>query len=286
MHILTKTFVLIAMLLGIALSMLTIAYAVNTDKVLQSFDAERSAKVAADSKVSLLNSTSASERQRLQDLINTLTSERDEAKKAVDLVKSENAELKVAKNRAESERQSVQNRLGELTETVKTQQNLLATYSGEVSGLRKNELAYKQRTLEMEDRLSDLESQKEVLEQNYRALQEQVAEFKRSGNSGTAVASAAGAAQPFVATSGPVINGRVDEVRTDSGTGRTLAKISVGTNDRVAKNQKFIVYRDQRFIGNIVVVQPDLASSVAEIQTLVGSTNDIRPGDLIISRVN
>jgi hypothetical protein len=48
---------------------------------------------------------------------------------------------------------------------------------------------------------------------------------------------------------------------------------------------KFAIVRDNSFVANLVIVQPDLMWSVGEV-TLVSAGKDVRPGDLITSSLN
>ncbi len=186
------------------------------------------------------------------------------------------------KAKAVAQAQEIQNKIADLSETSKTQAKIIESYHDEVSTLRASENKFRVTQAELDDRINDLESQREVLEQNYRALQEQIAEAKRaqeqllSGNK-------AGSDQPFVST-GPIINGRIEAVQIDPSNKKTIAKINVGTNDRVAKNMQFAVVRGDQFLGNLVVTDPDLKWSVGVVNTL-GKPVEVKEGDLVVSRL-
>ncbi|MDX2131360.1 MAG: hypothetical protein SFY69_04840 [Planctomycetota bacterium] len=284
MHVLTKAFVVLAAVLSIALSALVIAYAVNTDQIATDY---RQAKLLADSaqaRATDANTQAEAVRTRLSAENRTLSTALEEKDNTIRRMEAEIATLRTDKMRAEAARQATENQIKELGETTKTQAAIIDSYRGENSTLRTNELSYRQRALEMEARLADLESQREVLDQRYRAIMEQFTELKRTAEGGARVgaASAGSIDQPY-SYSGPRISGRVEEVQNESG--NQFARVNVGTNDRVAKNMKFAVIRGDAFLCNLVITQPDMRWSVGRVETL-GKDVSVQPGDLIVSRVD
>jgi len=281
-HVLTKVFLVFAAVLSIGLSALTIAYAVNTDRIAADYNSALASKAVAEAQVAT-NLASAGERDRensaqLEQLNRDLAS-RDALARDLE---SQRATLLADKNKAEAARQSVESKIAELGETVKTQASLIESYTNEVRTLRTNELKYRQQSLDMEDRMSDLESQREVLEQNYRAVQEELAEARRTTD-GVRTGTATAVDQPFT-YSGATITGSVEEVASDAASGSTLVKINVGSNDRVTKNMRFHIVRDNTFVGNLVVVQSDLKWSVGRFDAL-GRGETARAGDRVLSRL-
>ncbi len=283
MHVLTKAFVVLAAVLSIALSALVIAYAVNTDRIAADY---RQAKLLADSaqaRAADANTQAEAVRTRLSAENRTLTTALEEKDNSIRRLEAEIATLRTDKMRAEAARQATENQIKELGETAKTQASIIENFRAENSTLRQNELAFRQRSLEMESRLVDLESQREVLDQRYRAIMEQFTELKRQAEGGVRTTAAAGMVdQPFTYT-GPRISGRVEEVRMEGG--RQFVRISVGTNDRVARNMKFAVIRGESFLCNLVVTQTDMRWSVGLVDTL-GKDVQVQVGDLIVSRVD
>lgn len=286
MHVLTKVFVVIAAVLSVALSALVIAFAVNTDRIREDYQNVVSAKAAIEAQSAAASAISEQERSRLNSMIEQLSRDQATLKASLGNLENERNMLSAGKAKAETERDSITAKISELGETAKTQATLITSYRDEVTTLRKNELDYRQRALDMDNRLNDLESQREVLEQNFRALQEQLAEAKRAA---TAAAPAAGIVsgtgdQAFV-YAGPRIQGRVEDMKVDASTGKTLVKLSVGTNDKVAKNMKMFLVRGDQFIANVVVTTPDMKWSVAEV-TLVNKGAQVAAGDLVVSRID
>jgi FtsZ-binding cell division protein ZapB len=285
-HVLTKVFVVIAALLAAALSTLVIAYAVNTDRIASDYRNVLAQNTAVNAKIADMSSQAATEKANLAARLQDETNANTQLQGQLTALQSERATLLSEKNKADAARQSIEAKIAELGETVKVQSSIIEALRSENSTLRQNELNFRQQALDMESRMADLESQKEVLDQRFRALSEQLAEMKRQTDatlSGAAPASAGMADQPFEYR-GPVIKGTVDEVQKDAATQKMMARINVGTNDRVAKNMKFAVIRNNAFICNLVVEQVDMKWSLAAVNTL-GKNVAVQPGDLILSRL-
>jgi hypothetical protein len=280
-HVLTKTLVVLAAVFSVALSALVIAYAVNTDRIAADYANAVRAKTAADAVVAQNNASAGMMKTSLEASIAALNNQLLASKKVSDDLLSENASLQSAVVKAESERQAIVNKIAELGETTKTQAEIINHYRQENSALRQADLDNRTRAAELDDRIADLEGQREVLEQNYRALQEQIAEAKRnqeqllSGNR----SGSAGAMSPMSTTVD--IKGRVDAVQYDDVLKKTIVKISVGSNDRVTRNMSFYIVRGDEFIGKIQVTQdPDLKNSIGEL-TLTSQGKQVQVGDKV-----
>ena len=282
MHVLTKVLVVFAAILSVALSALVIAYAVNTDRIAADYSNMQRIKLAVEtshaSQLAEWNTIKTRQDAQLMDANNKLA----EQQARISTLESERTTILADKAKAIAEKDQVSNSINDLRETAKTQAAIIQNYHDEVSTLRGNELSYRTRMAELDDRINDLVSQNDVLNQNYRALQEQIAEAKRaqeqmlSGNK-------SGGEGPVVST-GPLINGRIEAVQVDPSSKKTIAKINVGTNDRVFKNQQFAVVRGDKFLGNLVITEPDLKWSVGVVNTL-GQQVEVKEGDMVMSRL-
>ncbi len=281
MHILTKAFMVIATLLSVALSALVIAYAANTDSIRRDYSAVKSDLESAKGALAAGTAQRSQQIVRLEGQVADLTSRVADANGKLTALQDERATLLRDKAQAVADKTSAESKISEQTEVARTQATLLTNLGDEVRGLRKNELVYKQRQLEMEDRLNDLQAQRDVLDQNYRALQEELAQIKQGTT--TTLAGGSTSSTPFT-YSGPVIMGKVESVQRDPGTNRVLAKLSIGSNDRVAKNMLMRIIRDNQFIANVVVTNADLSYSIGAVDTL-GKSVEVREGDTVVSRL-
>ncbi|HRJ49758.1 MAG: hypothetical protein KF787_07445 [Phycisphaeraceae bacterium] len=288
MHILTKILMVFAAVLAIFLSALTIAYSANTDKIVADY-AQASAHAESVSASSAVQVTQASEIQnRMKAEIDQISRRAADFESRINELQRENAGLRDARARAEARFDSIEGEKRVLTETANTQAKLLDSYRSEVGKLLAGELAYRKRELELDERISELESQREVLQANVRALQEQLTESRMAmgtGAAGTLAIStgALRAAEPFTIT-GPLIRTRVDRVTTDAATGSLLAQVPVGSAGNIRSNAKLFIVRDGVFLANLIIVQADINWSVGRVDSL-GQTVEIRPGDEVFSRL-
>lgn len=284
MHVLTKVFVVLSVVLSIVLSAMTVVYAVNVDRVRTAYVTLQSKEAATNAKYSDVASQAATAQSKAAAQLADVQNQLNDAVARVRSLEQEKANLLTAKNKAEAALSSIESKIAELGETARTQASLITSYRDENSTLRNNELNYRKQALEMDERLSDLESQREVLDQRFKAAQEQIADLQKQVAGGTATAAAGGTDQPFT-YAGPRIQGTVEEVQQDPATGRQLVRLNVGTNDRVAKSMKFLVVRDNQFLCNVVVTQPDVRWSIGVVDSL-NKKVDVRPGDIILSRAD
>ena len=286
MHGLTKVLVALAALLSVFLSALVIAYAVNTDRIQSEYSNAVNKEAAATANNAQNSASMSKERADFQAQLQNAANDRVTLESRVKELDLQRVNLLTEKAKAESTRDSIQAKITEQVETIKTMQTLIGSYREEVTQLRKNELASKQQKLEMEDRISDLESQRDVLTQNYRAVQEQLTEAKIAASAaagGSAGATGAGTSNQPIRWQGAPISGKVESVERDAATGGSLAKISVGTNNGVVKNMLFYVIRDGEFVNSVQVVQTDLKESVAKV--LLTNAKDVQSGDMIVTRI-
>jgi hypothetical protein len=285
---LTKVLVIIAAVLSLFLSALVIAYSVNTDRILSDRDAIVARYTAAEGTTSAA-ATAASDAKAAWEKERTGLSQqiadRDSKMKELERV---NVELARGKSKAEQELQAITLKIAELGESVKTQATLLSGYRDEVSALRKNELRFREQAVQADDRISDLESQNEVLTQGVRALREQLEEARLTRDSGAPsmgmIAGGSGkTTEPFVDTGIPV-TGTVETVTADPSTGATLVKINLGSNDRIRENQKLFISRGKDFVANLVIVKTDMRFAIGRVDTLSRKV-EVQQGDAVTTRL-
>lgn len=285
MHILSKIFVVVAAVLSVLLSGLTMAYAVNADRVLADYSAEQARRQSAEGNLRAETEGASVERSRLNasisDLNNALAARDSQIRELQTGVAREIA----AKRDAQSQRDEILNKTKVLEETSRTQAKLLEGYRTEVTSLRDSEVVFRQRELELEDRINDLESQREVLEQTMRALQEQLTEVRTTlaGAQTGSTSSAGAAARPFV-DSGTLITARIEKIEKDPASGALYATINAGTNDRIRDNMQLYIGRNNEFIGHLIITKTDLNHAIGRID-LLGRSVAVQSGDTVLSRL-
>lgn len=287
MHILTKVFVLFAAVLSILMAALSISYTVNADRVVADY---RNALSRADLAQNDMNSIKSTSSQLVAAKEEELTAARDElASREADIRRLEaaNSELRITLRSAEAARESITAKIAELGVAVETQARIIDEYKNELSRLRRAELDYRDERLDLEKKLSDLESQVIVYEQVKRALEEQLTEVRNTLADATARAGGAAPAARNVPAEipGPQIRGSVDQVMTDPATGNLLVKINLGSNDRVRQNSRLYVHRGQTYLGELVIFQVDLNHAIGRMSyTVPGQA--IQASDSVLSRLD
>lgn len=275
MHSVTKFLMAFAAVLSIFLSAMVIAYAANTDRILQDYGNEQAATKASQAALSAGVAQWTSDHVSLMgelDKIKALSQQKDTQLAELEL---ERATLRNERAEAQRARDSFKARVDEFAEIIKTNQTMIDRYSQEVSELRRNELAFRTQKLETEERMTNLLSQVDVLQANNRALAEQMFDIQQKqlagGASNTYGGQISGGHESQVQ-----IMGKVDSVQPDKASGKTLVQLNVGSNTGVTNGMIFRVVRGGEFIANVVVLRTDLAFSVAEVQIL---QKDIQVGD-------
>jgi hypothetical protein len=283
-HILTKVFVLIAAVLSIMMASLAIAYSVNVDRITADY---RDALAAKDAAITDQAAQSAAHQQERAALREDLTSLQDElASRNADTRRLEatNSELRINLRQAKAARESISSKIAQLGVTTETQAKIIDEYKTELSRLRDGELAYRDEKIDLEKAISDLESQVIVYEQVKRSLQEQIAEIQREvGGPGIADNNRPNNAVTEIA--GPLIRGTIDEVVDDPNSGFTRIRINLGSNDRLRKNARFYIIRDNTtYLGDMIVESVDLNHAVGRV-AFVKDNLAVRTGDQVLSKL-
>lgn len=280
MHTVTKVLVVFAAILCVLLAALTMAYSVNAERIVSDYKAQVLAKQTAEQSASSDISSARLEMDVQNNMIRELRNTQTNLNNQIQSLQAELATKRAEVNAAQLAGDASKSQIDNLTASVKTYSQLIDSYRGEVTKLRENELSFRQKEIELVDRLNDLESQREVQDGNIRALQEQLAELRRTIDShGTGVPAqgiAAGPYKPSIPISGKI----VAVGATKSGSGKPIVTMNVGTNNQVRENMELAIFRGGNFIANVVVTKTDLQWAVGEVNTL-GKNVDIREGDSV-----
>ncbi len=287
MHILTKVFVLIAAVLSIMMAALAISYSVNVDRITADY---RDALAAADTAINeqaAQNAIHSQERAALKEDIARMQDELASRNADTRRLEATNSELRIGLRQAEAARESITSKIAQLGVTTETQANIIDDYKTDLSRLRDAELAYRDEKIDLEKAISDLESQVMVYEQVKRSLEEQNNELSIAlrNASGEAVAGAGNGSGIIIDRPGAVIRGSIDEVVADANSGFTRVRINLGSNDRLSKNTRlYIIRNNDQYLGDMIVESVDLNHAVGRV-AFVKDNQTIREGDQVLSRL-
>jgi uncharacterized phage infection (PIP) family protein YhgE len=282
-HTVTKVLVVFAAILCVVLSALTMAYAVNADRVTGDYNDQVALRLSAER---TLTDTASQHQQE----ITAKQTELAAANAQIAQLMAENRRLAGEKTdlisratRAEADAASVLSKIDQLAATNQTQAKVIESYSNEVTSLRDNELRYRREQIQLSDRIAELTSQNEVLAQNTRALQEQLTEAQENAQA-AAAGVVGGAATKDSTPRVPSIKleGRVTRVDKNASSGDTLAQINLGTNNQLRDNMRLYVTRNGQYLADIIIVKADQRESVGRIMTY-GRAVEVRVDDTVTS---
>jgi predicted nucleic acid-binding Zn-ribbon protein len=283
-HIVTKILVVFGAILSVLLSALTIAYAANADMIRGALQSEQNQRLAAQADLNAARSLHGNQVAALQAAKEAAEQKTAELDRNIKDLQNQRASLLAEVEKARFGDQSLKNQVDSLTAQAQSNAAIIKAVTDEVSKLRSEQVQSARRETELVDRLNDLESQRQVLEQNTRALQEQLAEARLAVEQAkSGVTASSGAAAPFVST-GPLVSARVLKI-LPSPTGEELAEISEGSNAGIKPNMKMAIVRGRDFVANFVVTKVDLQRAVGRIEKL-GRSVDVKSDDLVLSRVD
>jgi hypothetical protein len=286
-HVVTKILVVFCAVLSLLLAALTMAYAANAGEIRKAYKTEVDLRLAAEA----AKKDAESQRALLVSEYELKLRERDSAveqrEALVKNLQGERAELKTQVEQLKAAAESNNNRLIEISSTASTQAELIKVYRDEVTRLRDESLTASRREIDLVDRINDLESAREVLEQTARALREQLHEAQvaaQTAATGGRPASA-GAGTPFV-NPGPLITARVTEVfKTPAG--EDMVVINEGSNRDIQKNMDMSIVRGaDQFIAKLIIVSVEPQRAVGRVEWLNRKPGEIKPQDRVLSRLN
>lgn len=278
MHAATKILVVFVALLSIFLSALTISYASNADAIVKSLrDAEAKARAAAD-EARLQIQQASTERASLMADKEALSASKAGLEREVTTLSNERASLLAEGERLRAASLGKEGQITQLQTTNQTLSDLISAMRDEVVGLREDLLRGSRREIELADRINDLESQNEVLDQNVRALREQLVamQSQNAGGGGISQLGGLGQARP--------IRGFVLETRPNPA-GGMLAVIDVGSNNGVSMNQELNIVRGNEFLAKLIITRVEPQRAIGTINTL-GRQVSVQPNDLVLSRLD
>ena len=261
MHILTKFLVIMAAILAVVLSSLTIAYTSNAQRLRDEISSERQAKANADAAAGEARAAAATEREASDKKIGDLNAAITALRQTVAELQGQNAGLLADKKRLELEGASYQARIDQFIALSEANTKLNEARAKELEDLRQRQLSSARKEIEMSDRINDLSGQLEVAQETGRSLQEQLVaarqELDRAKNGGTATADAGFKKAP------PTFRGRITNVTKDA-SGATLVTINAGSNDRLSDKMVLNIVRDG-FIAKVVLTRVDLNESIGSV---------------------
>jgi hypothetical protein len=280
MHTITKFLVVLAAVAGIALSSLTIAFAVNNRGVLTDYDRLRAANEALQAREQEASASAQAEADRLRREQDALRQQISASEAELLRLRQEAGDLRRDKLTANQQVTTLQNQISQLNETTRMLTELSDRFAAEVNELRSTELALRQNEIDLLDRIADLQSNNESLTATVRGMREQIARMEND-EGGTGVA---GEGSPDVTT---FVTGQIMETQRDA-SGATLARVDLGSQDGLARGKRLFIIRNEggsrRLVGHFNVRSADQQFAEGVVDTL-GLELTPRRGDIVVSDI-
>lgn len=286
MHIVTKILIVFCAVLSLLLAALTMAYAANANVLKAGIRTEQNLKNAALTdaaqqvqQTSLLNAEQGKKLVALEARIAAV--ETDKAN-----LEAERTQLRTEVQRSQADADRATSQIQQLNATGQTQAALIKNYRDEVTALREGGMAIERRSIDLQDKINDLSSQREVLEQNARALKEQLEELKLA-NATLAQNAASGGITNMKSASAPrelpgaIVRARVSEVFR-SPAGDDMVVISEGSNRGLKENIQMNISHGDTFVATIVLTRVEPTKAVGRVTFKPGS---LSVDDTVLSRL-
>lgn len=285
MHVVTKILIVFCAILSLILAALTMAFATNASVIRKSVGDEQARRIAAETDVRVNAQAWSQESGTQQARTNLAETARANAEARVAAVEAERTDLRARLEAATAQAAAIQSQIAQLGATTDTQAALIKAYREEVTGLRQSLLDGSKKEIELVDRINDLESAREVLEQSSRALKEQLEELKLVNqglqqNGGVAASTAVSNAPRELP--GPLIRARVVETFR-SPAGDDMVVIDEGSNRGIKENVTMNVTRGDQYVAGIVITTVEPGRSVGKVT--LGKMSVSRD-DVVLSRLN
>lgn len=294
MHIVTKILMVACAVLALLLAALTMAFASNAGAIRQSIKTEMNRRAAAENELSALSAKAGVELTTQEDRRKAAESARDNANKRIAELEQENTNLRSREQQALADAASIRNQISQLGASADTLSQLVTNYRNEVTSLRDSNMGFQKREIELLDRINDLESAREVLEQNARALKEQLEETKlalQTAQQGAQSGAVLGAAAQGVKSSaremaGPLVRARVTQTFR-SPAGDEMVVINEGSNRGIKPNTLMNIVRgSDQFVASIEIVSVEPTSSVGKVKFYARQYTSVMSDDVVLSRLD
>ena len=286
MNTLTKTFVLLQLVLALVLSVLVILFADKQQNYRSQVATSQKAQIVAQAMTSQLQQANTNLQTQLTAALQAGAEKAGRLNNSILNLQSKLADDQTTIAQLRVAKSQLQTSITDLTSTVSSLNKQVAEQNSILNKMRPKLLTYVNQNAELGRRITELTNERNVARQTIQVLQESVASLHRqmskmevaaktsSPTSGTLSTAVAG-----VPTSVQV-NGTVMKVASYNG--HTYVSASLGTRDGVGKGTRLTIYANGRYIGDVVVQKADATESVGVVSLQAPGTT-IAPHEMVMS---
>ncbi len=286
MNTLTKTFVLLQLVLALVLSVLVIMFADKQQNYRNEVAASQKAQIAAQAMTSQLQQANGNLQTQLAAALQAAAQKAGRLNNSILDLQSKLADNQTTIAQLRVAKSQLQTSITDLTSTVSSLNTQVAGQNTVLNAMRPKLLTYVNQNAELGRRITELTNERNVARQTMQVLQENVASLHRqmskmevaartsSPTSSTLSTAVAGVPTPVQ------VNGTVMKVASYNG--HTYISASLGTRDGVGKGTRLTIYSNGRYIGDVVVQKADSTESVGVVSLQAPGTT-IAPNEMVMS---
>lgn len=293
MNVLTKVFVVLVNVLSVALVALVIAFVANTENFKQKFADMKADRDGAEAKARLFQGELSLLKGEWDKQAKTYADEINAKLMQVKTAEDQLAQVRAELASARRDTAKLEAQVSGLSAAMSQNQSILDAALKELAQRRDDAVKLETRAIQLADRNNELMNQVEAYNRQVRRLNEQMAQLDEEKSKisdlwtkvpqdirdrVTNVASTTTAVDPVQAA--VPVRGQITKIEKVGD--QTFAQINVGKSDQVAPNTKFMIYRDNKFMGNLIIMTVSDREAVGRVELAQGA---LSAGDRVMSGV-
>ena len=286
MNILTKTFIVLYLVASVALAVFVFMWMGTTQSFKDQLQQERTGRIAAMAGEIKEKNRAADFQAQLASRTQDLDAQIAALKTAGETANRSLTEVKSDLDKANASLAEETNKVKTLSLTVAAQEQAIASKDSELTNTRPQLTDAVKKKSEMERALNEKTNQYDLAVKALRATQEelQVVREKLAQAQQQQKSGAAGSENPAItaAPSAPKMNGKVSEVKPIGD--KLFVTLALGSRDGVVVGNRFVIYRDNKYVGDAIIQRVTVDQSVGVVNPLNPGVS-VQAGDLVSNGV-
>ncbi|MEX0777237.1 MAG: hypothetical protein WD042_16155 [Phycisphaeraceae bacterium] len=280
MSVLTKVFVVLVTVLSIAFVAMTVVFVANTENFREQAVSLKEELSGAQKTNHILQGDLAAASAEKAKTLADLNAELEGLTSALNKQVGDTAGLQQALDAKNREFAALSADLTGVKVAMQQNVQILDATLAELKQKRDDLVKAQTDAIQVRNRNDELDSTVKALENQVRYMKEQLAMSQEeiARLEGLVAQGGAGAQETTSPLPDVRIEGKITRVQDVSG--KTFVQISVGRADRVLPRMKFLISRDGKFMGNLIIQSVDERASAGVVELPQGA---IQEGDLVMT---
>jgi len=282
---LSKVFTVLLVVFSVAFTSMTVSIVAKTADWKDTAEKYEQHARVADTNLRNLIAASAAELATARDSVKTHLSQITQLERQVQAQATDLASVRSELAKVSSEKSSVEAMNRGLLAQLQSSEAARTQYQTQRNETERRNVDLERRSIDLNDRVNELTAVVTVLREEKRQFEQQLhilqqendrlSNASRRPGTGERFESASGLALQGIEARSPVsgtpVSGHVTEVDGD------LVTVSVGSADGVKKGMRFVIYRGEEYIGDMVVsaVDPNESAGRLQITAATPTTGDV-----------